>query len=181
MLMQLRYTGVLETTRIRRDGYAVRIALADFLNKCRCVWTGRCSPAPRYHFLALKYAQYTAIMEDATPENLRAGALTASALALSTNAAAGCQRILKTTRLTGAQVGINLVFLKVCTLRRDPRLKRCAAVLSLRHAVAALDDHERLCHAHHQDCAEVSGCAQGTGPLTCRSTVAHSACPSSRC
>ena len=31
MLLQLRYTGVLETTRIRRDGYAVRLPHDQFL------------------------------------------------------------------------------------------------------------------------------------------------------
>ena len=34
--LQLRYTGVLETTRIRRDGYSVRMSLAAFLEKFVC-------------------------------------------------------------------------------------------------------------------------------------------------
>jgi len=31
---QLTYTGVLETTRIRRDGYALRLDHVEFLNRC---------------------------------------------------------------------------------------------------------------------------------------------------
>ena len=33
LVFQLRYTGVLETTRIRRDGYSVRVTFEDFLNR----------------------------------------------------------------------------------------------------------------------------------------------------
>jgi myosin-3 len=36
VLQQLRYTGVVETTRIRRDGYALRFTFADFIAKCGC-------------------------------------------------------------------------------------------------------------------------------------------------
>jgi thiosulfate reductase cytochrome b subunit len=32
---QLTYTGVLETTRIRRDGFALRLDHVEFLNRCR--------------------------------------------------------------------------------------------------------------------------------------------------
>lgn len=31
--VQLRYTGVLETTRIRREGYSHRIPFADFISR----------------------------------------------------------------------------------------------------------------------------------------------------
>lgn len=33
LLSQLKYTGVLETTRIRRQGYSVRIAFDEFLER----------------------------------------------------------------------------------------------------------------------------------------------------
>ena len=33
LLTKLVYTGVLETTRIRREGYAVRIPFADFVER----------------------------------------------------------------------------------------------------------------------------------------------------
>ena len=38
---QLRYTGMLETTRIRREGYAVRIEFAEFVDRSAVmIWWG---------------------------------------------------------------------------------------------------------------------------------------------
>ena len=72
---QLRYTGVLETTRIRRDGFSIRMSFADFLNK--------------YQTLAFKGEDLREWSDDEETKTLRAG----------------CQRIIKRCSLKGAQLG----------------------------------------------------------------------------
>lgn len=37
MLLQLNYTGVLETTRIRREGYPYRPTFADFVRRFKLI------------------------------------------------------------------------------------------------------------------------------------------------
>lgn len=85
---QLQYTGVLETTRIRRDGFSIRLRHAEFLN--------------RYQTLAFKGTElrdWLVLDEDGDEPD-----------PLTLRASAG--RIVKRCGLRGAQLGVSLVFLK---------------------------------------------------------------------
>eukprot|EP00038_Savillea_parva_P006917 m.166692 g.166692 ORF g.166692 m.166692 type:complete len:1693 (-) comp12726_c0_seq1:145-5223(-) len=81
---QLLYAGIVETTRIRRDGYAVRLKFADFIQK--------------YQTIGLKCFEVPSLdPEDNTPEeDLRVA----------------CAKIISAASLRGTLLGITMVFLK---------------------------------------------------------------------
>ena len=39
VLLQLRYTGVMETVKIRHLGFSYRLNFADFVSRCDCLHT----------------------------------------------------------------------------------------------------------------------------------------------
>eukprot|EP00042_Codosiga_hollandica_P054804 m.750591 g.750591 ORF g.750591 m.750591 type:complete len:1671 (+) comp58981_c0_seq6:1033-6045(+) len=99
MLTQLRYTGVFETTRIRRDGFPLRLAHREFIDK--------------YYWIALTFEKYHATIANPTPDAL----------------VAACDQIIRVARLSTAQVGKSLVFLKYY---HEETLLRLSEMLSQR-------------------------------------------------
>eukprot|EP00730_Choanoeca_flexa_P008283 TRINITY_DN12472_c0_g2_i1.p1 TRINITY_DN12472_c0_g2~~TRINITY_DN12472_c0_g2_i1.p1 ORF type:complete len:1505 (+),score=543.11 TRINITY_DN12472_c0_g2_i1:223-4737(+) len=101
---QLTYTGVLETTRIRRDGYALRLDHVDFLNK--------------YQSLGLK------------GEHLQADWNAVEDMGRLHKAS---RKLIANCKLKGAQVGITKVFLKYYHAEKlmELRQRQTAAVLKI--------------------------------------------------
>ena len=85
VITQLKYTGVVETTRIRRDGYALRFTFQEFIEK--------------YQTLGLRAAEVPDFTNEDDPPSEE-------------NVIHACRKIIKAANLRGAQVGKTIVFLK---------------------------------------------------------------------
>lgn len=96
MAQQLRYTGVLETVRIRKQGYSHRVTFSDFLRRWRTKLSGRFSndfdidfvEFFRYCFLAFNFEERVVADRET------------------------CQKLLLRLKLDGWAVGKTKVFLK---------------------------------------------------------------------
>jgi myosin-3 len=89
---QLLYAGVVETTRIRRDGYAIRLLYHDFIRKYSTIGLA----VYEIPVLPGEDGEYGEDEEQATPEQLRVAAKT----------------IIERANIRGAQLGISKIFLK---------------------------------------------------------------------
>ena len=82
---QLLYAGVIETTRIRRDGYSMRMTFEDFIKT--------------YHSIGLACHEVPDMNDPENPPDVQ-------------TLRVACKRIVKAAKLRGAQLGISLIFLK---------------------------------------------------------------------
>ena len=104
---QLLYAGVIETTRIRRDGFSIRLPFEEFVTTYQCIGLA-CHEVPTLN-------------DPENPPEVK-------------DLRVACKRITKAAKLRGAQLGISMIFLKYYhgeTLRQElERLNKNATIIA---------------------------------------------------